>query len=584
MKILFCGQLISPFILNDYELLQTKFDVDLINMDVVPFTRKNIFNYIYYILTLGVEKVSKSDIIFIWVADYPALPLILLSKLFNKKCVLIIGGWEVANYPEIGYGNQLNIVRGAITRWCIRNSDMNIIPSNIYKYITLAIEPNINIKVVANTIKSEPYDLSIDKQDNVITALFILNHNTSLLKGIETFKNAADRLPYSCKVYDAVSHEDLMNILRESKVYCQLSYTESFGVTNLEAMACGCIPVVTDRGALPEVIGNCGIIVPYGDVDATIDAINVAIKMDGNIARDRAKMFINDQRLNEISNIFDELIEPLVSVVIPSYNSSQWLIETIASITVQSYKNIEIIVVDDYSTDDTKELIESMLDDRIQYIQNNHNRGECISSRVGFAHAKGDYICRLSSDDMWINIHKLKHQVQIMKDTGADWSYNAINCIGNSLFDNKVVKSYWMSVPTRYGYKFAPLLQLFDNFILGFPRIAFLMMLLRGNPVNSSTLMFKRSSYMNNEQWSNTHRTDCDGLLLFKSLLKGLRGVAIFEMGALYRTHAGQMSFNPDYITEMKVIRKEIVDEIINQDYPIWLRFIMKSIKRYKYH
>jgi hypothetical protein len=152
IKLLFCGQLRSPFILNDYELLQTKFNVDLINMDIVEFTRKNIFNYIYYILTDGIKKVSSADIIFIWIADYPAFPFILLSKLLKKKSVLIIGGWEVANYPEIAYGNQLNIIRGAITRWCIRNANINITPSIMYKYITLNIVPDINIKVVANTI------------------------------------------------------------------------------------------------------------------------------------------------------------------------------------------------------------------------------------------------------------------------------------------------------------------------------------------------------------------------------------------------------------------------------------------------
>jgi hypothetical protein len=78
------------------------------------------------------------------------------------------------------------------------------------------------------------------------------------------------------------------------------------------------------------------------------------------------------------------------------------------------------------------------------------------------------------------------------------------------------------------------------------------------------------------------HRTDCDGLLLYKSLLKGLRGVAIFKLGALYRIHPKQMSYNKDYIIEMKVIREEIIDEVIRGNYPKWLRFICNVIKRFK--
>lgn len=60
-------------------------------------------------------------------------------------------------------------------------------------------------------------------------------------------------------------------------VYAQLSAYESFGMALAEAMQCGCVPVVTRRGALPEVVGDAGWYVPYGDPDATAQAIREAL-------------------------------------------------------------------------------------------------------------------------------------------------------------------------------------------------------------------------------------------------------------------------------------------------------------------
>ncbi|GAF92264.1 unnamed protein product, partial [marine sediment metagenome] len=71
--------------------------------------------------------------------------------------------------------------------------------------------------------------------------------------------------------------KQLLSYYQKAKVYCQLSYYESFSVALAEAMSCGCIPVVTDRGALPEVVDNCGFIIPYGDVNKTVNAIKKAL-------------------------------------------------------------------------------------------------------------------------------------------------------------------------------------------------------------------------------------------------------------------------------------------------------------------
>jgi glycosyltransferase involved in cell wall biosynthesis len=280
---------------------------------------------------------------------------------------------------------------------------------------------------------------------------------------------------------------------------------------------------------------------------------------------------------------------PFVSVVIPSYNAAKWLPDTIESVRSQGYrgKDLEIIVIDDCSTDNTQYLIEFMNHDAqcpIRYFKNNINLGECKSSRRGFEHANGEWICRLSADDLWVP-RKLGKQLLVMEITNADFSYFTSNYVGTSLDNAKIVESHWISIPSRYSYKLNVIFGLFDNIILRFPRLVFMIMIIRGNPINSSTLMFKKSSYMKIGGWTEEYRTDCDGMLLFRSLLSGLKGKAINEpVASLYRVHDGQTTNNPLYSKEMKLIRNKMIDESLGKNQPLWFRSIMKVIKKFKYN
>jgi glycosyltransferase involved in cell wall biosynthesis len=107
-----------------------------------------------------------------------------------------------------------------------------------------------------------------------------------------------------------VSDDSLVALYRKAKVYCQLSAHESFGVALAEAMACGCVPVVTRRYALPEVVGDAGFYVPHGDPKATAEAIKKALKSNkGKLARERIRTYFSletrEQKLiNEIINLF----------------------------------------------------------------------------------------------------------------------------------------------------------------------------------------------------------------------------------------------------------------------------------------
>ena len=87
-------------------------------------------------------------------------------------------------------------------------------------------------------------------------------------------------------------------------------------------------------------------------------------------------------------------MEALVSIITPVYNAEKYLEETILSVINQSYKNWELLLIDDCSTDKSYEIIQKYLktDKRIKYLKNEKNSGPAITRNRGLENSKGEYI------------------------------------------------------------------------------------------------------------------------------------------------------------------------------------------------
>jgi len=102
----------------------------------------------------------------------------------------------------------------------------------------------------------------------------------------------------------------------------------------------------------------------------------------------------------------------LVSVIIPTYNRSYFVTEAIESVLCQTYPNIELIVVDDYSMDDTEEKLKPYKNKgKIKYIRNEKNKGISPTVNTGLLAANGKYIARLDDDDLFMP-DKIEKQVK----------------------------------------------------------------------------------------------------------------------------------------------------------------------------
>jgi len=315
IKILFVYPHLSSFIKTDLEILQRHFDV-------IPhqWTRtrdiKNMLRVIWYIL--------RTDLSFIWFAGGHAARVVFLSKLFRKKSIVVVGDYEVAYVPEINYGLMLNPKSARRVNYVLKNADKVLAVSEFNKREILKCmneKENEKVKLIYHGVDYNKFKPQGEKDNRlVITVGYVTNSNLKR-KGLETFVRAAKFLPdvefvligkhiddsirylksiapVNVKFTGFVSEDDLLKYYQRAKVYVQVSAHEGFGLSLAEAMLCECVPVVTNKGAIPEVVGDTGFYVPYGDPKATAEAIKEALKSDrGKEARERIKrMFPIEKR------------------------------------------------------------------------------------------------------------------------------------------------------------------------------------------------------------------------------------------------------------------------------------------------
>jgi len=309
---------LSPFIKSDRDILYRHFPLREVNIrsisDMPDLAR----------------AIGWCDLSFIWFAGKHAAPAIVLSKAFSKRSMIVAGGYDVAFEPEMNYGQfTLGWNERAYARLALNNADAVLAVSKFTKGEALKRASPRNISVVYNGIDTARFRPGGRKEDLVLTvAAKGSTKNMVRLKGIDTFIGAAAyipgarfevvglreedipgevNIPENVDFLGRLDQEQLIDHYQRAKVCCQLSFVESFGVALAEAMACGCVPVVTQRGALPEIVGDTGFYVPFGDAERAAKGIGMALKSDSlnpglsEKVRDRIKAyFIQEKREKEL--------------------------------------------------------------------------------------------------------------------------------------------------------------------------------------------------------------------------------------------------------------------------------------------
>ena len=136
----------------------------------------------------------------------------------------------------------------------------------------------------------------------------------------------------------------------------------------------------------------------------------------------------------------------MISIILPTYNRAPILKNTILNILQQSYKDIEIIIIDDSSTDNTALVVESFNNKKINYIKHSEQKGTTQSRLTGIKYSTGDYIAFLDDDDFW-NRNKLEIEINNIND-------NVDFTLSNYIIKNSIDSSVKKINLKNYAHKF----------------------------------------------------------------------------------------------------------------------------------
>jgi glycosyltransferase involved in cell wall biosynthesis len=227
---------------------------------------------------------ARADALVIWFAGPHAVPALLVAKVLRRRPVLaIVGGIDTADLPEIGYGFQRGGWRRWVSRWVMRRADARMVNSDFARG---ELRANVGLDAVrVHHGVPDPFgSLPSGPRDRMALTVGVVDRRNLGRKGIRAFVEAAAALPdveFVVAGKDAgdgaleslraiagpnvsfagfVSDSELDDLYRRASVYVQASQHEGFGMSVAEAMLAGAIPVVTPSGALPEVVGDAGIV------------------------------------------------------------------------------------------------------------------------------------------------------------------------------------------------------------------------------------------------------------------------------------------------------------------------------------
>lgn len=207
----------------------------------------------------------------------------------------------------------------------------------------------------------------------------------------------------------------------------------------------------------------------------------------------------------------------MISIITPCFNAEKFISQTIESVLNQTYLNWELIIVDDCSSDNSKEVVESYKcnDSRIILLESTFNQGVAATRNIAIDFAKGDYVAFLDADDQW-DSNKLALQLAYMEKNDCYFSYCNYRIVNE---ENKVLSSSLPLVKKKMSYA--------D--------------LLKGNDIGCLTVMINVKKLGKKKFLKIGHE---DFALWLSYLKNGVKAHLIDEVLASYRVHSESVSHN----------------------------------------
>ena len=295
-------------------------------------------------------NIRSASILVCQFAGYQSFLPVLFAKIFHRPCLIVVGGTDCVSFPSINYGN----LRKPLLKWFTLKSlkqathitapSISLVeydytyhnrdyPSQGYRFFDKSI--NTPYTIIYNGIDTNrfcPVEGVIRRKKSFLTICNYIDKRNFLLKGLDLFIEAARNYP-ECEftvigklsgdfhfvkpenvtLIGFIPNEQLPSKISEYTYYCQLSVSEGFGVALAEAMATGCVPVVSRVGILDYITGDTGFILDKYDPDLLKSVIASALQANvGSLsgkARERIVANFNDNiRKDRFRNLFNYLL------------------------------------------------------------------------------------------------------------------------------------------------------------------------------------------------------------------------------------------------------------------------------------
>ena len=312
-KVLLFSTLKKSFIEDDVRLLEEFSDVKWICAHGLFTAARIMWSMLF------------SNVGIAWFASVYSAFLVFTAHFLRKTSIIIVGGADLITDLHLGYGLLLSPWKRPFIRYALRKAT-HVLPTSEYLRQTalkVGEYKGNNLSKVPPGLDSNFWQPGNQKENMVLTVAQCTTADRIQIKGVDLLLQVAEKMsnisfqiigveetllsrnsfvvPENVIVSPPMTQEQLLSYYQRSAVYCQLSRVESFGIATVEAMLCGCIPVVTDVGGLPETIGDAGHTVPPENVNAASEAIQKALKeadsSNGEKCRNRAtKKFTVEQR------------------------------------------------------------------------------------------------------------------------------------------------------------------------------------------------------------------------------------------------------------------------------------------------
>ncbi len=282
------------------------------------------------------HAIRESDLIFSWFASHHSFLPSVLGRRLGKKVAVNAVDYDLAdeNWETL---DRLKLrVRRVLVNRIMNSAHVVMVPSRFSESLALQ---NTVLKHIPERIKVIPLGFALPPvinvpREKIFTTVGDLDKSNWIRKGHREFVGLAAHFsstPFflvgkprnedflakvrsessqNLSVTGYLNDDELVRLMARTQVYVQLSLREGFGCSLAEAMSLGCVPVVTREGSLPEVVGDCGYYVQYGDKEAARTAFKRALDDDklGARARERVRdCFSLDRRRKAIYSTLEQL-------------------------------------------------------------------------------------------------------------------------------------------------------------------------------------------------------------------------------------------------------------------------------------